>query len=90
VTDLRYLLDRIGIESFAALAAMDADEVIRRLDEKQPPIHTADAFLAVMVIAAVRDLRRTTEELDAAKRSFGRATLVLAVLGVLVAIVGLF
>jgi hypothetical protein len=72
-----------GVGSYAELAALGTDEVIRRMDERNPPLHPGDAFIAVMALAAVSELRETTVALDAAKRGFERATIVLAVLGVI-------
>jgi len=76
------------VQSYAELVELGTEEVIRRLDEHQPPLHPSDAFLAVLVLSAVSELRETAKALDAARRGFERATLVLAALGVIVAVVG--
>jgi hypothetical protein len=77
------VLEAVGVMSYAELSALGSDEVIRRLDERNPPLHPADAFLAVIVLSALSELRETTKSLDAARRGFERATIVLAALGVI-------
>jgi hypothetical protein len=82
------VLEAVGVDSYAELAALGTDEVIRRLDERKPPLHPADAFLAVILLSALSELRDTTKSLDAAKRGFERATIVLAALGVIATALG--
>ena len=77
------VLEAVGVGSYAELSALGTDEVIRRLDERKPPLHPADAFLAVLVLSALSELRETTKSLDAAKRGFERATIALAAVGVI-------
>jgi cytoskeletal protein RodZ len=81
-------LEAVGVRSYAELAALGTEEVIRRLDDRKPPLHPAEAFLAVMVLSALSELRETTKSLDAAKRGFERATIVLAALGVILTALG--
>lgn len=64
----RAVLDAVGVQSYAELVELNTEEVIRRLDEHQPPLHPSDAFLAVLVLSAVSELRETAKALDAAKR----------------------
>lgn len=84
------VLDAVGVKSYADLAALGTDEVIRRLDNRRQyvPINPGDAFLAVIVLAAVSDLRETSKSLDAAKRGFERATIILASLAVILTAAG--
>jgi hypothetical protein len=67
------VLEAVGVQSYAELAALGTEEVVRRLDDRKPPLHPADAFLAVMVLSALSELRETTKALDSASRdSSGR------------------
>jgi hypothetical protein len=77
------VLEAVGVGSYAELAALGTEEIIRRLDERNAPLHPGDAFLAVLVLAGVIDLRETAKSLDAAKRGFERATIALAAAGVI-------
>lgn len=75
------VLEAVGVESYAELYRLGADEVLDRMDKRNAPVHPGDAFLAVLVLRSVADLRETTKALDAAKRGFERATVVLAAAG---------
>lgn len=77
------VLESVGVESYAELTALGLAEILRRLDDEKPPLQPSDAFLAIMVVSAVSELQATTKSLDAAKRGFERATIVLAALGVI-------
>jgi cytoskeletal protein RodZ len=81
----------MGVDSYAALVALDSREVIRLLDENRQhvPVDPADAFLAVIVLSAVIELRETAKSLDKAKRAFEFATIVLAAAAVIVGIIAL-
>jgi hypothetical protein len=79
------VLESVGVKSYAELTALGPAEMLRRLDDKKPPLQPSDAFLAVMVVSAVSELQATTKSLDGAKRGFERATIVLAALGVILA-----
>ena len=48
-------------------------------------MHVGDAFLGVLVLSAVAELQQTTKDLDAAKRGFQTATIVLAAVAVILA-----
>jgi hypothetical protein len=77
------VLEAVGVKSYSELAALSTAEVIRRMDERRPALHPGDAFLSVLVLSAVTELRETTKSLDAAKRGFECATIALAAAGVL-------
>lgn len=79
-------LEAIGLKNYSELYDLDAAEAIRRIDEKGAPLHPGDAFLAVLVLRGVADLRRSAERLDAAGKRFEIAGLVLATVAVAVAI----
>jgi len=57
-------LESIGLSSWSELYALDTAEVVRRMDEKNVPLHPGDAFLAVTVLRGVSDLREATDALD--------------------------
>jgi hypothetical protein len=82
------VLEAVGVKSYAELVALGTDEVIRRLDDRRMyvPLNPGDAFLAVLVLSAVADLRETSKSLDAAKRGFERATIALAASGVILTV----
>jgi hypothetical protein len=60
--------------------------MVERIDKRNAPLHPGDAFLAVLVLRSVVDLRDTSKALDRARARFDRATLVLAVLALAVGI----
>ena len=72
--------------SYEELFKLDTIEAIRRMDKQSAPLHAGDAFLAVMVLRGVSELRESAERLDRASRRFDIAALVLAVVAVGVAI----
>jgi hypothetical protein len=84
------VLDAVGLKSYAELAALGTEEVIRRLDHRRQyvPTNPGDAFLAVIALAAVSELRETSKSLDSAKHVFERATIVLASLAVILTAAG--
>jgi hypothetical protein len=69
----------MGVKSYAELAALDAEEVMRRLDAQDVPLHPGDKALAVLVLAALADMRRATERLDRASTRLDRWGFFLAV-----------
>jgi hypothetical protein len=74
-------LEAAGVESFAELYELPTDEVIRRLDAGAGDVlHSGDAFLAVVVLRGVVELRESTERLDDARRGLERWGLGLAVI----------
>jgi hypothetical protein len=77
------VLEAVGVSTYAELAELGTDEIIKRLDARGAPLHPGDAFLAVVVLAGVSELRETTKALDAARRGFERATIALAAAGVI-------
>lgn len=77
------VLEAVGVKSYAELAELGTDEIIKRLDDRDAPLHPGDAFLAVVVLAGVSELRETTKALDAAKRGLEQATIALAAAGVI-------
>jgi hypothetical protein len=79
-------LEAAGVRTYAELYDLPTDDVVRRLDEKQVPLHPGDAFLAVMLLRAVVELRKSAERLDAAGHNFRTASIALAVFAVAVAI----
>jgi hypothetical protein len=40
------VLESVGVESYAELTALGLAEILRRLDDKKPPLQPSDAFLA--------------------------------------------
>jgi hypothetical protein len=73
------VLEAMGVKSYADLAKLDADEVVRRLDAQDVPLHPGDKALGVLVLAALADLRRATERLDHATSRLERWGFFLAV-----------
>jgi hypothetical protein len=89
-------LETAGVKTYAELYGLPTPEVVKRLDDKQVPLHPGDAFLAVMVLRAVAELRESAERLDAGGEHFRvagqrlqRAGVALAVVAVAVAVVQL-
>jgi hypothetical protein len=80
------VLEAVGVNSYAELADLGTSEVIRRMDDRRPPLHPGDAFLAVLVLRAVSELRQSAEHLDSVRRRLEWATLVLAVLALAVGV----
>jgi hypothetical protein len=79
-------LEAIGLNTYRELYALDTAEALRRIDDKRVPLHPGDAFLAVLVLRGVAELRHSAEHLDAAGRRFEIAGIVLAAVAVAVAI----
>jgi len=80
------VLEAVGVRSYADLYALPSEEVVRRLDEQDVPLHPGDAFLAVLVLRGVAELRESAVRLDAAGKRFEIAGLMLALVAVGVAI----
>jgi hypothetical protein len=57
-------LETAGIENYSELYAMPTADVLKRLDEKNVPLHEGDAFLAVLVLRAVADLADASKRLE--------------------------
>jgi hypothetical protein len=87
VPDTPAPLGAIGLETYSQLYELPIAEVIKRLDEKNAPLHAGDAFLAVLVLRGVLELADAAEKLDEASRRYQIAGIVLAVVAVAVAIV---
>lgn len=84
------VLNALKVGSYAELATLDTLEVIRRMDDGVgASMNEADALVAVLTLSAVAKLEATTKALDGARKGFERATIILAVLGVLVAVLGI-
>lgn len=64
------ILTSLGFTSFSELAETAPEEVVRRIDavNPAPPVNAADAFLGVMVVSAVAELRKSAERLDDARK----------------------
>ncbi len=80
------VLEAVGVDSYAELGALDTAEVIRRMDERNAPLHPGDAFLAVLVLRGVAELGQSAKRLDRASRHYEIAGVILAVVAVAVAI----
>jgi hypothetical protein len=80
------VLEAVGVDSYAELAALDTAEVIRRMDERRAPLHPGDAFLAVLVLCGLAERGEATERLDRASKRYEIAGVILAVVAVGVAI----
>lgn len=73
-------LEAAGVGSFAELYDLPTAVVMERLDAGAgDTLNAGDAFLAVMVLRAVAELRQSTERLDATRRAIERWGIVLAV-----------
>jgi hypothetical protein len=81
-------LEALGLVSYSQLYDLDSDDVVRRLD--RVPVHEGDAFLAVMVLRAVTDLRRSAERLDHTRRGLERFMAALAVIATATTIAQVF
>jgi hypothetical protein len=73
------VLEAMGVKSYADLGQLDAEEVMRRLDAQDVPLHPGDKALAVIVLAALADLRRATDRLDRTSTRLDRWGFFLAV-----------
>jgi hypothetical protein len=85
-------LESIGVTSWSELYALDTAEVVKRMDEKNVPLHPGDAFLAVMVLRGVSELREATDALDRGTARLVHLTwalLALTVASVAIAVVAL-
>jgi hypothetical protein len=72
-------LEALGLRSLSDLYNADTDEIVASLDKV--PLHEGDAFLAVLVLRAVNDLRVSAERLDRTRRGlewFGTALAIVA------------
>ena len=69
---------------YGRLAALGADDVIRKLDERSQyvPVNPGDAFFAIVVLSAVVERGRPAGRSHATQRGFERATIALATSGV--------
>jgi hypothetical protein len=65
--------------------------VVERIDsvDPAPPINAADAFMVVMVVSAVAELRRSAERLDNARKRLDLVALSVSVGALVVAVVAL-
>jgi hypothetical protein len=43
-------LESIGLKTWAELYELDTSEVVRRMGERNVPLHAGDAFLAILVL----------------------------------------
>jgi hypothetical protein len=69
----------MGVKSYTDLGELQADEIMRRLDAQDVPLHPGDKALAVIVLAALADLRRATDRLDRTSTRLDRWGFFLAV-----------
>jgi hypothetical protein len=76
-------LETAGVNSYAELAALSTDEVLRRLDDRDVPIHPGDAFLAVILLRGVIELREATRQLEVGTRRVVRLTWALVAVAVI-------
>lgn len=72
-------LEAVGVSSYRELYELGTEEVLERLTQRRVPLHEGDAFLAVLVLRAVGELREATAGLDRTRRAFERIGLALAV-----------
>lgn len=80
-------LEAAGLTSWDDLYGLDPAEVIRRMGEKNVPVHPGDAFLAVLVVRAVSDLAAASQRLDTAARFYRFWGFVLAVVATAASVV---
>jgi hypothetical protein len=98
-----FVLNELDIASYEELVSLGTDEVLRRMDERNPSLHPSDSFLALMVLGAIGELRagtadikaavvsleHTTEALDHARKRLDRLVAVLAALALVAALLQL-
>jgi hypothetical protein len=85
-------LESIGVRNWSELYALDTAEILRRMDEKNVPLHPGDAFLAITVLRGVSDLQKATAALDRGTARLVHLTwalLALAVTSVILAVAAL-
>lgn len=73
-------LEAAGVKSYAELFALPLDDVMDRLDTARDTLHPGDAFLAVIVLRAVVELRDSAVRLDNARVRWERFMIALAVI----------
>jgi hypothetical protein len=84
-------LEAIGLNSWAELYALDSAELVEKLG--RVPLHAGDAFIAVMVLRGVADLRKATEALDRSTEqliNLTRALFAVAIISLIVAVLAIF
>jgi cytoskeletal protein RodZ len=97
------VLTELDIRSYREAVDLGTDQLLQRMDEQNPSVAPSDAFLALVVLAAVRELREstrdikaavvgleeTTRSLDKARRHLDWTVAILAALALVVAILQL-
>jgi hypothetical protein len=79
-------LETAGVKTYSALYALPTADVIRKLDEKDVPLHEGDAFLAVLVLRGVADLADASKRLEKATNRLLWLTAALIVATVVIAV----
>ncbi len=87
-------LEAVGVRTYAELFELPTAEVIQRLDSQQVkggdiPLHSGDAFLAVLVLRGVADLAAATRRLETATKGLIWLTVALLVAAVVTVVVDL-
>jgi hypothetical protein len=81
-------LEAIGLTRLSELYELDPDEVVKLMDERNVPLNPGDAFLAVVVLRAIRDLRKATLDLDESTARLATLTWVLVGLTIALVLLG--
>lgn len=80
-------LEAAKVKTYSELFELPTAEAVRRLDAGKVPLHQGDAFLAVLVLRGVDDLRRSAQALDKARERLDRFGIALAVVATAAAVV---
>jgi hypothetical protein len=67
-------LEAVGLKTLSELYELDPAEVVKRMDEGNVPVNPGDAFLAVLLLRGVHDLREATLDLDKSTERLARLT----------------
>ena len=80
-------LEAIGLKTLSELYELNPVEIVKRMDERNVPVHPGDAFLAVLLLRGVEDLRQATLTLDKSTDRLAKLTRVLVALTVALLVV---
>lgn len=70
-------LEAIGLKTLSELYELDPVEIVKLMDERNVPVNPGDAFLAVLLLRGVEDLRQATLTLDRSTERLAMLTRVL-------------
>lgn len=83
------VLTALKLETWQELYALSPAEVVRRMDDHDPPVAPSDAFLAVVALRSLADLESASGRLEDLNSRLNRLTWALAALTALLLLVAL-